>query len=120
MVYTEDFRKKVMEYVDAYYPQAEVARIFHISAKTVCNWVRQRRETGSLKPGKPIRGAIKLKKEPLLEYIKEHPDAYLREIAEHFNCTNSAVYQRLRYLGVRRKKKLFYIKKETKRNGRLI
>jgi transposase len=91
MRYSEDFRKKVMQYVDAFYPQAEVARIFHISSKTVCNWVKQRRTTGSLKPGQPIRGAIKLKTEPLLQYISEHPDAYLGEIGDHFGCTNSAV-----------------------------
>jgi transposase len=117
MRYTEDFRKKVVEYVDAFYPQAEVARIFNISAKTVCNWVKQRRETGSLKPEQPIRSAIKLKTEPLLQYIKDHPDAYLREIGDYFGCTNSAVYQRLKYLGVRRKKKHFCIKKETKKSA---
>lgn len=90
MVYSEDFRKKVLEYVDAYYSQAEVARKFNLSPRTVWSWVKQRRETGSLKPGKPIRGAIKLKEDPLRQYIKEHPDAYLREIGDHFGCTNSA------------------------------
>jgi transposase len=121
MRYTEDFRKKVMEYVDAFYPQAQVARMFHLSAKTVCNWVRQRRETGNLKPKQPIRGAIKLKTEPLLEYLREHPDAYLREIGDHFGCTNSAVYQRLKYLNIKRKKKTFLYKErdEEKRQAYL-
>jgi transposase-like protein len=55
MVYSEDFRKKVMEHIDAYESQAQVARMFNINSRTLYNWMKQRRETGSLKPGKPIR-----------------------------------------------------------------
>jgi transposase-like protein len=50
MVYSEDFRKKVMEHIDAYKTQSEVARMFNISSKTLYNWINQRRETGNLKP----------------------------------------------------------------------
>jgi transposase len=107
MVYSEDFRKKVMGHIDAYKTQAEVARMFNISSKTLYNWINQRRETGNLKPKKPIRVAIKLKEEHLRQYVKDHPDAYLREIAEHFGCANSEVHRRLKQLGITRKKKLF-------------
>jgi transposase len=88
--------------------------MFNINPRTLYNWMKQRRETGSLKPGKPIRGAVKVKEEPLRQYVKDHPDAYLREIAEHFGCVNSEIHRRLKRLGITRKKKHFYIKKGTK------
>jgi transposase len=113
MLYPEWFRKKVLECIDGFYTQAEVARMFNLSAKTVWNWVNQRKKTGSLKPKTPERKARKLESEALIRYIKEHPDAYLREIAEHFECVASAVHQRLKKLNITLKKRHFYIKKET-------
>jgi transposase len=104
MLYPEEFRKKVLEYIDGFHTQAEVAKLFKISPKTVWNWVNQRKNTGSLKPKKPERMARKLPKDDLLQYVKEHPDAYLREIAEHFGCVISAVYQRLKQFGITYKK----------------
>jgi transposase len=115
MLYPEEFRKKVLEYIDGFYTQREVAKMFKISEKTVWNWVNKREKTGSLKPKAVERKARKLESEALIKYIKEHPEAYLKEIAEHFGCVVSAVYQKLKKLGITRKKKLFYIKKEMKR-----
>ena len=40
----------------------------------------------------------------LEEYIKENTDAYLKEIAEEFNCTKMAVSKALKRNGVTRKK----------------
>ena len=46
--------------------------------------------------------------EKLVEYVQEHPDAYLKEIAEVFGCCPSSVLKRLRKLGIMRKKEHFY------------
>jgi transposase len=120
MLYPEEFRKRVLEYIDGFYTQAEVARMFKISAKTVWSWVNQRKKTGNLKPKAHKRKAMKLESEALTKYIREHPDAYLKEIAEHFGCVISAVHQRLKKLKITLKKKRFYIKKETNRNAMRI
>jgi transposase len=117
ILYPEEFRKKVLEYIDGFYTQVEVAKMFKISPKTVWSWVNQRKKTGNLKPKVHERKAIKLEVEALTKYIREHPDAYLKEIAEHFGCVVSAVYQRLKKLKITLKKKHFYIKKEMKRNA---
>lgn len=116
MLYPEEFRKKVMEYIDGFYSQREVARMFKLSEKTVWSWANQRKKTGSLKPKAPERKARKLEPEALTKYVKEHPDAYLKEIAEHFDCVASAVHQRLKKLKITLKKRRFYIRKETKQN----
>jgi transposase len=74
-----------------------------------------------LKPKTVRRKARKLESEALIKYVKEHPDAYLKEIAEHFGCVVSAVYQRLKKLGITRKKKLFLYKErdEKKREDKI-
>ncbi|MDR2781017.1 MAG: transposase [Holosporaceae bacterium] len=38
--------------------------------------------------------------EELSAYVKANPDAYLREIAEHFKCCVGAVHKALKRLGV--------------------
>jgi transposase len=119
MLYPEEFRKKVLEYIDGFHTQVEVARIFKISPKTVWNWVKQRKNTGSLKPKKPERKARKLNKEDLLQYVKERPDAYLREIGEHFGCVISAVHQRLKRFGITYKKTVVIQRKKREAASRI-
>jgi transposase len=105
VIYSEDLREKVMEYIDKYYSQSYVARLFNISNKTVWNWIKLRKDTGSLKPKSSTRGAVKLKEEELRQYVKSHPHACLREIAEHFDCRPSSVHSRLNHLGIKYKRK---------------
>ena len=50
----------------------------------------------------------------LKEYLKEHPDAHLSEIAPRFNMTISGVSRALSRLNITRKKKPRNIKKEMK------
>ncbi|GHT93754.1 hypothetical protein FACS1894122_09470 [Alphaproteobacteria bacterium] len=78
---------------------------FNISEKTVWNWVNQRKRTGSLKPKEVVRESPKLKSELLLQYVNDHPEAYLREIGAHFECAMSAVHKKLKKLGITYKKK---------------
>jgi transposase len=76
MAYSTKFREEAMEYVDGFHTHVEVAKMFHISEKTIRNWIKQRKETGNLKKKTPLRKAFKLEKAALLQYIKERPDAY--------------------------------------------
>jgi len=105
MQYSEKFRKEVMEYIDRSCSQDYVAKLFNISSKTVWNWVKQRKELGHLKPKQTTeRRHRKLPKEELIQYVKDHPDAYIREIAAHFKCGKTSVQNRLKKLGISRKK----------------
>jgi transposase len=119
MLYPEEFRKKVLEYIDGFHTQSEVAKMFKINPKTVWSWVKQRKKTGSLKPKKPVRKARKLEKEALLQYVREHPDAYLREIGEHFGCVISAVHQRLKNFGITYKKTVVIQRKRREASTRI-
>ncbi|MDR0460953.1 MAG: transposase [Nitrososphaerota archaeon] len=41
----------------------------------------------------------------LEQYITEHPDAYLKEIADHFNCKPASIYNALVKQKITRQKK---------------
>ncbi|MDR3155692.1 MAG: IS630 transposase-related protein [Holosporaceae bacterium] len=71
MPYSKEFREVVMEYVDGFHSQAYVAKLFKISAKTVWNWVNQRKEVGHLHPKKSSeRSPRKLEKRGIFRWFK--------------------------------------------------
>lgn len=112
--YDIKFRTKVVTYIKAGHTQAEAARKFGLNPHTVCNWIKLINENKGLRPILVPRGPHKLPREKLVEYVKEHPDALLENIATHFKCARSTIHKTLRNLGIRRKKKQNYTVKETK------
>ena len=68
-------------------------------------WKKQYQETGSLAKKEVVRPFKKLDPVKLSAYVKEHPDAYLREIGDVFGCTDDAVRLSLIKLGITRKKR---------------
>lgn len=64
--------------------------------------VKRRRE---LKKHPVKRSFRKVDPEKLKEYVRANPDAYLREIANVFNCSSTAVLKSLNKLNITRKKK---------------
>jgi len=116
--YSLDLRERVMDYLDDGHTYQETSNLFKISLRTIFNWSKLRKEKGSLVVENTPRSPHKLSDTELLEYIRLHPDAYLRDIAEHFKTCKAAVYKALKRLGVTRKKNKKYIVKETKRSGK--
>jgi transposase len=105
--YSEDLRIRVIEYVESGHKYEEAGAIYGVSERTICNWVKLKKERGSLKVESVSRSPHKLHNEELLAYVKEHPDAYLKEIAENFKCCVSAVHKALKRLGIVYKKTPF-------------
>jgi transposase len=117
--YSNDLRERVIEYAESGHTYKEAGNRFGVSERTICNWVKLKRETGSLRVDVVPRSPHKLHKDELLAYVKLHPDAYLKEIAEHFNCGISSVHDALKRLGITYKKTPFICgkkRRETKRN----
>lgn len=105
MYYSEDLRKKAVEYLQRGHTQKETCEVFSISPTTIKRWKKQYQETGSLQ-NKPLnRSYKKIDPEKLSVYVNEHPDAYLREMAEVFSCTGEAVRLALKKLKVTLKKR---------------
>ena len=72
------------------------------------------KKTGGMKRRPRTNNPYNIDKEALKAYIKSHPDAYLNEIATHFNVTESGVKKVLKRLNITRKKSLNVIENETK------
>ena len=60
---------------------------------------------------KPLERTFKkIDPEKLKEYIKNNPDAYLKETAKVFKCSDTTVRKALKGLGIMRKKRQKIIK----------
>lgn len=102
--YSTDLRERVLSYYDDNHKQQETCELFGINRSTLNSWLKLRRETGSvaLKPRPKVRRTRKVNDEALKLYIAQHPDAYLREIAQEFGVSISTIWyacqrQRLTY-----------------------
>jgi len=117
MSYSEDFRKQVLSHIDLGSTIEQVSKIFSVGTSTIKRWKRSRKKTGRVmgmgRPCKPYKiDDIKLK-----QYIKEHPDAFLDEIAWHFEVTAPGIFAALKRLNITRKKSRLSTKKEMRANG---
>lgn len=115
MSYSEDFRKRTIEYRKEGHTLEKTSEVFKVSITTIRKWEKQLREEGNLKTKTPKRPFKKIAPDKLKKYIEEHPDAYLREIAEEFGCCINAVSKALKRLKITRKKRLYAIKNKKRK-----
>jgi transposase len=105
MAYSIDFRRRALEYYHEGHTQEEVFKAFKVYPETLRDW-DARNKAGTLKPNYPKnRQPRKLPPEELMRYITEHPDAFLEEIGDYFQCSAEAVRKALNKLKITRKKK---------------
>jgi len=105
MAYSEDYRKRAIDYYREGKTQTAVQEAFKIFPSTLRDW-NARNEAGSLKPNyAKTRKPRKLPPDELMRYIEEHPDAFLSEIGERFECSAPAVSKALKKLNITRKKR---------------
>ena len=92
----------------------QTAAVFKVNISTIIAWKRRYEATGDvkIKVRRPVNK--KIIPEKLIKYVEEHPDAYLKEIAEVFGCHPSSVLKRLRKLGITRKKRVPFTKNKTR------
>ncbi|WP_306299842.1 MULTISPECIES: IS630 transposase-related protein [unclassified Streptococcus] len=104
MAYDLDFRNRVLEYVTAGHSKKATCALFGISTNTLYVWEKQLSEQGHLERKKRVAKSRKIPLEQLEAYVQQHPDAFLRELAEHFNCRISSVWAALKQLAITLKK----------------
>ena len=83
---------------------ALAVEVCKVNIGTFIGWKKRYEATGDVKV--KIRRPVnkKIIPEKLIKYVEEHPDAYLKEIAEVFGCHPFSVLKRLRKLRLREKK----------------
>jgi transposase len=114
MVYSHDLRKKALDYINQGKSKAETSRIFGITVQTLITWCK-RKNQGKLAPNTTRnRQPQKLEVEKLKAYIAKNPDSYLREIAEEFKVTTSAVFYACKRLKITLKKRHHFTRNEMR------
>ena len=104
MSYNEKYRKRAIEYHEEGHSIRLTAKTFGISTNTLNTWLRKYRENGELgRKYRSYKGVID--EDDLLAYLKSNPDAYQKEIGEHFGCHQSVVCRTLKRLKITRKKR---------------
>ena len=104
MSYDIKFRQRAIAYWEAGHTKAETAAVFKVGTSTLQTWKSQLKETGTLAPKKRRETWRKIDPEKLKAYLEQHPDAYLKEIAQEFECSDVAVLKAMRRLRITRKK----------------
>lgn len=119
MVYSLDLRQKALNYIANGRSRSEASRIFGVTTRTLANWL-SRQKQHDLAPKMKGSSPSKIDGEKLKHYIKEHPDSYLREIAEAFSTTLQAIFYACRRLNITLKKRSSITKKEMRRGERYL
>jgi transposase len=105
MAYSIDLRKRVMGYLAEGHSQAEASEIFKVSKTAIKAWKKLLAESGGLAKKISERGKRKFTSERLRVFMEANPQAYLREIAEHFGGSVSGAAYALAREGITLKKR---------------
>jgi transposase len=108
-----DFRRRAVTYKDEGHTLKELKEAFGIPAETYYQWKRNL-ENGYYETNIVRERKRKIDKDELKQAVAEKPDTYLRELAEKFNCTETAVFYALEKLNITRKKSVLLTAKSRK------
>ena len=114
MTYSTDLKKRVYKYVENGGSKDDAVTIFGVCVKTIWNWIKKNKQ-GNLAPKVKEVRPRKIDDNRFKKYIEDHPDAYLREIAEEFDVTVPAVFYACKRLRITLKKRQQITKNETKK-----
>ena len=110
-VYSEDLRVRVVEFIKKGHTHQEAAEVFGVSMRSITTWKKMDKEGKRLVFEFVPRSPHRVNHEQLLAYVKKHPDAYLRERGAHFSLATSTIWNALKRLGFKLKKKEKFIAK---------
>lgn len=99
------FRNRVINYVEAGHYKKETCQLFGISTNTLYLLEKQLKELGHLERQKRKPSPRKLPLDKLEAFVNQYPDAFLRGIAEYFDCSILSVWVALKKLNITFKKK---------------
>ena len=105
MAYSLDFRKKVLAYCKRTGSITEASDVFQISRNTIYGWLKLKEKTGNLNHQAKGTKPRKVDRDRLKNYLNDHPDAFLTEIASEFDCHLTAIHYALKAMGYTRKKR---------------
>jgi transposase len=112
MSYDPKFRERALKFFEAHSTK-ETCEAFGISPNALYTWKRRLAETGSLE-NKPLnRPWRKIDPEKLRKDVEDYPDAFNRERAQRFGCTEETVRLALKKLKKKKKKKTLVYREKS-------
>jgi len=95
MAYSVDLRSRVIDFIKKGHTQEETSLIFKVGTSTIKRWLALLSETGGLQKRPLNRSASIFESEKLQSYIKDNPDALLKDIAERFGGSVTGAFYAL-------------------------
>ena len=99
MAYSIDFIKRAVAYKQEGHTFTQLREAFDIPSATYYDW-EEKLNNGHYNIITKRGRRRKIDKEALKQAVAEKPDAFLKEYAEQFNCTPTAVYYALEKLNI--------------------
>lgn len=118
MTYSHDLRIRALDYIEKGGSKVEASKIFNVHRRTLFYWIRRKKQDCLAPSLRKERRPHKIEAEKLRAYIQAHPDAYLREIAQAFKATTTAIFYACNRLKLTLKKRHPSTKKGMKRKER--
>lgn len=103
MAYSTDLRKRVLDFVNTGGSKAEAERTFHVSRRTIYNWLETEDPLTRKKPGPKAPRNIDY--DVLRQHVADSPDATLAERAKHFGVSKGCISYAFEKLNITRKKR---------------
>ncbi|WP_155449053.1 IS630 transposase-related protein, partial [Streptococcus pseudopneumoniae] len=100
MAYSTDFKQRALDYIKEGHSHVEAAKVFDVGVRTLFTRDKNLREQGHLERKQRVVKNRKILLEELKSFVEAYPDAFLREIAEHFDCAVPSVRATLKQMKV--------------------
>ncbi|WP_425362819.1 IS630 transposase-related protein [Candidatus Tisiphia endosymbiont of Hybos culiciformis] len=114
--YSEDLRKKVINYVARGNSQRSAAKIFDIHKNTISRWNVRKRKEGTILAKARLGFKSKVDKQKLADFVENNSNMRLQDIGKEFGIARSQTGRILKELGFSYKKKPLAIWKRVQRN----
>ena len=118
MAYSNEYRKRVLEYLEEGHTQAEAQKVFKVGSTTIKAWRKLLSEKGNLEKKPLKREARVYKADKLRAYMEEHPQALLKEIAKYFGGSISGANSALARAKITLKKRQRLTANEARKSER--
>jgi len=114
MGYSKDFKKLVLKYRKDGHTVEETSEFSGIAHSTYYEWEKEEKLGFPEKEKRSYEK--KIRKEELKKAVEERPDSYLRELAEPFNCSLTAIHKALVAMKITVKKRPSPTRKSRKKS----
>ena len=114
-----DYRLRAVAYKDEGHTFRELKETFNIPSETYYQW-KEKLKNGYYDVKIKRERKRKIDKEVLKQMVAEKPDIYLKELADKFGCTETAVFYALERQKITRKKNASPITRNPQKNARNI